>query len=300
MANLYNFTDRVRKSLALAREEAARLGHEYVGSEHILLGLMREGGGVASSALAELDIKPETVRQRVEEAVKKGTAPRKDNPELPYTSRAKKVLELAMTEARDLGHGYVGSEHLLLGILREETGTGATVLVALGVTLERAREVIRRVLANSQPAKAAGAPAEDPGPGAAAPIPTPGGGAPLLLMVSAILAWLVGLLLIFVPRDFEAPMGLVMDDKLATIAQAQGAILLGLGFINWLARRVTDRQALWAILYGNFVVQLVSFAVVLRALVHGFIPPAGAGALVMHVLLGAAFAWRGLKVRRGT
>src|SRR6266571_4715334 len=90
--NGYNFTDRVRKVLQMAREEAARLHHEYVGTEHILLGLIREGEAVAAG------------------------------PDLPYTSRAKKVLELAMSEARELNHSYVGTEHLLLGLLREEKG----------------------------------------------------------------------------------------------------------------------------------------------------------------------------------
>src|SRR5881296_3027218 len=110
--NGYNFTDRVRKVLQMAREEAARLHHEYVGTEHILLGLIREGEGVAAAVLTNLNVE-------IEETVKKGKAAAAAGPDLPYTSRAKKVLELAMSEARELNHSYVGTEHLLLGLLRE-------------------------------------------------------------------------------------------------------------------------------------------------------------------------------------
>lgn len=94
-------------------------------------------------------------------------------------------------------------------------------------------------------------------------------------------------------------MDLVVDDKVATIAQAQGAILIGLGFINWLMRKVTDRGALIAVFYGNFVVQALSFAIVLRALVRDLVPTAAVGALLLHVLLGAAFAWQLMRIRRG-
>src|SRR5213592_1942825 len=120
--NGYNFTDRVRKVLQMAREEAARLHHEYVGTEHILLGLIREGEGVAAAVLTNLNVDLEEIQQKIEETVKKGKAAAAD---LPYTSRAKKVLELAMSEARELNHSYVGTEHLLLGLLREEKGIAA-------------------------------------------------------------------------------------------------------------------------------------------------------------------------------
>ena len=113
--NGYNFTDRVRKVLQMAREEAARLHHEYVGTEHILLGLIREGEGVAAAVLTNLNVDLEEIQQKIEETVKKGKAAAAAGPDLPYTSRAKKVLELAMTEARELNHSYVGTEHLLLG-----------------------------------------------------------------------------------------------------------------------------------------------------------------------------------------
>src|SRR5712664_3031874 len=106
--NGYNFTDRVRKVLQMAREEAARLHHEYVGTEHILLGLIREGEGVAAAVLTNLNVDLEEIQQKIEETVKKGKAAAAAGPDLPYTSRAKKVLELAMSEARELNHFYVG------------------------------------------------------------------------------------------------------------------------------------------------------------------------------------------------
>ena len=137
--NGYNFTDRVRKVLQMAREEAARLHHEYVGTEHILLGLIREGEGVAAAVLTNLNVDLEEIQQKIEETVKKGKAPAAAGPDLPYTSRAKKVLELAMSEARELNHSYVGTEHLLLGLLREEKGIAAQVLTDAGVNLEQAR-----------------------------------------------------------------------------------------------------------------------------------------------------------------
>jgi DNA-binding transcriptional regulator YhcF (GntR family) len=135
----YNFTDRVRKVLAMAREEAIRLQHDYVGTEHLLLGLIREGGGVAAKVLKSLDAEPKQVGERIEESVRRGNATITLG-ELPYTSRAKKVLSFAMDEARLMNHSYVGTEHLLLGLLREEKGIAAQVLNQLGVTLEGARQ----------------------------------------------------------------------------------------------------------------------------------------------------------------
>ncbi|MDQ3556004.1 MAG: ATP-dependent Clp protease ATP-binding subunit [Gemmatimonadota bacterium] len=141
----YNFTDRVRKVLAMAREEAIRLQHDYVGTEHILLGLIREGEGVAAAVLTNLAVDLEQVQERVEESVRRGKATIALG-ELPYTSRAKKVLEFAMAEARELNHSYVGTEHLLLGLLREEKGIAAEVLAQLGVTLEDARRETLKLL----------------------------------------------------------------------------------------------------------------------------------------------------------
>ncbi len=164
--NGYNFTDRVRKVLQMAREEAARLHHEYVGTEHILLGLIREGEGVAAAVLTNLNVDLEEIQQKIEETVKKGKAAAAAGPDLPYTSRAKKVLELAMSEARELNHSYVGTEHLLLGLLREEKGIAAQVLTDAGVNLEQARAETLRLLGSEMPAAAA---AGTPGAQPAAP-----------------------------------------------------------------------------------------------------------------------------------
>ncbi len=162
----YNFTDRVRKVLAMAREEAIRLQHDYVGTEHILLGLIREGEGVAAAVLTNLNVDLDQIHDQVEESVKKGKATIALG-ELPYTSRAKKVLEFAMAEARELNHSYVGTEHLLLGLLREEKGIAAQVLNSLGVSMEEARSETLKVLGSdvgpSEPAGiGGGAPATPP------------------------------------------------------------------------------------------------------------------------------------------
>lgn len=122
--NGYNFTDRVRTVLQLAREEAARLHHEYVGTEHILLGLIREGQGVAVAALTNLNVDVEELSAAINETLKEGVASETPR-DLPYTSRAKKILELSMTAARELNHSYVGTEHLLLGSLLEAKGIAA-------------------------------------------------------------------------------------------------------------------------------------------------------------------------------
>jgi ATP-dependent Clp protease ATP-binding subunit ClpC len=152
----YNFTDRVRKVLAMAREEAIRLQHDYVGTEHILLGLIREGEGVAAAVLMNLNVDLEQIHERIEESVRKGKATIALG-ELPYTSRAKKVLEYAMAEARELNHSYVGTEHLLLGLLREEKGIAAQVLNSLGVSLEEARaETLKLLGSDVQPGSGTG------------------------------------------------------------------------------------------------------------------------------------------------
>lgn len=119
-----------------------------------------------------------------------------------------------------------------------------------------------------------------------------------LLIVAAVLAWLFGLMLLFNARAFEAPVGIDVTDKVATIAQAQGATLLGLGVTNWLARNLTDRAALTAVLSGNLVVQLLSLAVATRALVLHIFPVQGAPAIVIHLALGTAFALALVNVRR--
>ena len=149
--NGYNFTERVRKVLAMAREEAARLHHEYVGTEHLLLGLIREGEGVGATILDSLHVDPIALQDMIEGIVKRGRLGETVGPDLPYTSRAKKVLEFAMSEAREANHSYVGTEHLLLGLVREGKGIAAQVLVDSGVTLEKAREEMLSVLGSEMP-----------------------------------------------------------------------------------------------------------------------------------------------------
>ncbi len=141
----YNFTERVRKVLSMARQEAIRLQHDYVGTEHILLGLIREGEGVAAHVLGNLNVDLDQVHERVDEAVRRGKATIALG-ELPYTNPAKHVLEFAMAEARELSHSYVGTEHLLLGLLRESKGIAAQVLNSLGVTIDEARTETQKVL----------------------------------------------------------------------------------------------------------------------------------------------------------
>ena len=118
------FTDRARKILQLANQEAQRLRHEYIGTEHILLGLAREGSGVAVAVLKNLGVKPRTITREVERLVQKGSSVNSTE-RFPQTPRAKKVIEYSMEEAGNLGHDYVGSEHILLGLLREDHGAAA-------------------------------------------------------------------------------------------------------------------------------------------------------------------------------
>ena len=143
------FTDRARKVMALANQEAQRFNHEYIGTEHILLGLVKEGSGVGANVLKNLDVDLRKVRLEVEKLVKSG-------PEmvtmgkLPQTPRAKKVIEYAIEEARTLNHNYVGTEHLLLGLLREHDGVAAQVLMNLGLKLEEVREEVLNLLGAGQ------------------------------------------------------------------------------------------------------------------------------------------------------
>ncbi len=141
----YNFTERVRKVLSMARQEAIRLQHDYISTEHVLLGLIREGEGVAAHVLSNLNANLDKVHSGVEESVRKGNATIALG-ELPYTSPAKKVLDYAVAEAHDLNHSYVGTEHLLLGLLRESKGVAAQVLNAQGVSLDDARAETLKVL----------------------------------------------------------------------------------------------------------------------------------------------------------
>ncbi|MBO3753220.1 ATP-dependent Clp protease ATP-binding subunit, partial [Streptosporangiaceae bacterium NEAU-GS5] len=154
------FTDRARRVVVLAQEEARMLNHNYIGTEHILLGLIHEGEGVAAKALESLGISLEGVRQQVEEIIGQGqSAP---SGHIPFTPRAKKVLELSLREALQLGHNYIGTEHILLGLIREGEGVAAQVLVKLGADLNRVRQQVIQLLHGYQgkePA-AAGGPAE--------------------------------------------------------------------------------------------------------------------------------------------
>lgn len=143
------FTDRARKVLQLANQEAQRLNHEYIGTEHILLGLVKEGSGVASNVLKNLDIDLTKIRREVEKLVNQGTDMIAMG-KLPQTPRAKKAIEYAMDEARTLGHTYVGTEHLLLGLLREEEGIAAQVLMNLGLRLESVRDEILELIGNGK------------------------------------------------------------------------------------------------------------------------------------------------------
>ena len=167
------FTDRARRVVVLAQEEARLLNHSYIGTEHILLGLIHEGEGVAAKALESLGISLEAVRSQVEEIIGQGGS--SPSGHIPFTPRAKKVLELSLREALQLGHNYIGTEHILLGLIREGEGVAAQVLVKLGADLSRVRQQVIQLLSGYQGtggkpgesaatgAAPAGAPKEDAG-----------------------------------------------------------------------------------------------------------------------------------------
>ena len=154
------FTDRARRVVVLAQEEARMLNHNYIGTEHILLGLIHEGEGVAAKALESLGISLEAVRQQVEEII--GQGQQAPSGHIPFTPRAKKVLELSLREALQLGHNYIGTEHILLGLIREGEGVAAQVLVKLGADLNRVRQQVIQLLSGYQGKEPAtsGGPAE--------------------------------------------------------------------------------------------------------------------------------------------
>jgi len=155
------FTDRARRVLVLAQEEARLLNHSFIGTEHILLGLIHEGEGLAAKALESLGISLEAVREKVEETIgPAGTAPT-GSP--PFTPRAKKVLELSLREALQLGHNYIGTEHMLLGLVREGEGVAAQVLQSLGADLPRVRQQVIQLLSGYQGRETVGATAGAPG-----------------------------------------------------------------------------------------------------------------------------------------
>jgi ATP-dependent Clp protease ATP-binding subunit ClpC len=156
------FTDRAKKVMNLARQEAQALNHEYLGTEHILLGLVQEGNGVAANVLRQMNIDLTKIRTEVEKLVKSGPSMVQMG-QLPFTPRAKKVLELSMEEASNLGHNYIGTEHLLLGLIKENEGIAAKVLTNLGVKLDEVREEVLEFLgAESSEEEEEEAPAENP------------------------------------------------------------------------------------------------------------------------------------------
>jgi len=155
------FTDRARRVVVLAQEEARMLNHNYIGTEHILLGLIHEGEGVAAKALESLDISLEAVRGQVEDII--GQGQQAPSGHIPFTPRAKKVLELSLREALQLGHNYIGTEHILLGLIREGEGVAAQVLVKLGADLNRVRQQVIQLVSGFQgkESEAAGSPSEN-------------------------------------------------------------------------------------------------------------------------------------------
>jgi len=142
------FTDRARRVIVLAQEEARMLEHDYIGTEHLLLALIHEGEGVAAKALRALDVDLDTLRREVEALVGRGQQPPKGH--IPFTPRAKKVLELSLRESVHLGHDYIGTEHLLLGIVREGEGPAAQVLQQRGIELNSVRQEVIRLLHGHQ------------------------------------------------------------------------------------------------------------------------------------------------------
>jgi ATP-dependent Clp protease ATP-binding subunit ClpA len=150
------FTDRARRVIVLAQEEARMLNHNYIGTEHILLGLAREGEGVAAEALESLGISLDAVRQQVEEII--GQGQQAPSGHIPFTPRAKKVLELSLRESLQLGRNYIGTEHILLGLIREGDGVAAQVLVRLGADLNRVRQQVIQLIHSRPPREGAPGP----------------------------------------------------------------------------------------------------------------------------------------------
>jgi ATP-dependent Clp protease ATP-binding subunit ClpC len=156
------FTDRARRVVALAQREARKLGHDYIGTEHILLGLIDEGAGVATTALTLMGINLDEMRQAVLDSTGRGAEPAPESGHIPFTPGAKKVLELSLREANQLGHNYIGTEHILLGLIREGGGA-AQVLAAAGVDHDRARrQVIELLFGHREAGLATGPPPVGP------------------------------------------------------------------------------------------------------------------------------------------
>ena len=139
------FTDRARKVIALARQEAERLNNDYIGTEHVLMGLIKEGSGVAANILENLNIDPEKVLFEIEKVVQPGTN-MVTMGQLPFTPRTKKMLEYSLEEMRNLGHNYIGTEHLLLGLIRENDSEAAQVMLSMGIELDKVRKEVLKIL----------------------------------------------------------------------------------------------------------------------------------------------------------
>src|SRR5262245_28823261 len=152
LAMYSRFTDRARKVMQLANQEAQRFNHEYIGTEHILLGLVKEGSGVAANVLKNLDIDLRKIRQEVEKIVQHGPGGEEAVMDrLPHTPRAQKVIDYSVEEARNLNHNYVGTEHILLGLLRETESVAAQILMNLGLELERGKRELLILLGGNLP-----------------------------------------------------------------------------------------------------------------------------------------------------
>ena len=151
------FTDRARRVVVLAQHEARTLGHDYIGTEHLLLGLIDEGAGVATTALTSMGINLSEMRQAVQDSIGHGAEPQPESGHIPFTPRAKKVLELSLREADQLGHNYIGTEHILLALIREGGGA-AQLLAGAGVDHDRARQQVIGLLYGRREAGSATAP----------------------------------------------------------------------------------------------------------------------------------------------
>jgi hypothetical protein len=160
------FTDRARRVVVLAQEEARLLNHNYIGTEHLLLGMVHEGEGVAAEALEQVGVSLDRVRSEVEQIIGRGVGQPDPGAHIPFTPRAKKVLELSLREALQLGHNYIGTEHILLGLIREGDGVAAQVLTKLGADLSRVRQQVIGILT----ARGAQSETRAPTGGAAPPI----------------------------------------------------------------------------------------------------------------------------------
>ena len=151
------FTDRARRVVVLAQHEARTLSHDHIGTEHILLGLIEEGRGVGTTALTSMGINLDEMRQAVQDSIGRGAEPQPESGHIPFTPRAKKVLELSLREANQLGHNYIGTEHILLGLIREGGGA-AQLLAGAGVDHDRARQQVIGLLYGRREAGSATAP----------------------------------------------------------------------------------------------------------------------------------------------